>query len=467
MSEKAEQAAATADEMGSAERSAEKQPKRGMKKRYKIPLIIVCVLVGLVVLAQVLVGPVGRSVAQGQATKQLGTPVRIEALKVNLFTGHVRVGGLRVVNPPEDPANPPAEEVLAVSVDAIDVDVSVGSLLGGAVVVDHIEVDNPVLLIERGADGKMNLQRLAENIQKNAPPKEEKPTAAEPGEPTAVTVKRLRLRGGRITYVDRSQGEPVYEMVVDNLTVTGDDLSTEEPVGAPTQPLTITADLKSGEEQGSLAVKTMLAALKQPLNADIDVRFEQVNLSEMPLTSGDAGDLRVRKGNVLITAKCTIRDDVIATDQMVQVRGLQFRHTARSGRLLQVFGVPVEVLNVFLVATDGLLYVDFPVSGTVSEPEVRFEKAFQQTIAAGPTRMLNRVAELPGDFLKAGKDITALTTRAVDDTVKAVFDPKTWRLPKIGGGDAKDTPDGKSTGDPLKRLLDPTTWGRKPKKPDE
>ena len=67
-----------------------------MKKAYKIALIVTAVLIVLVLALAVAVSPVTKNYVEKHDRELLGRSIRMERLRINIFTGRLRVEGLRI-----------------------------------------------------------------------------------------------------------------------------------------------------------------------------------------------------------------------------------------------------------------------------------------------------------------------------------------------------------------------------------
>jgi len=362
----------------------------------------------------------------------------------------------------------PDEAGPAVRVGTVEARVNVADALAGRVAVRALEIEAPSVRVERDIKGRIRLplpvgRGAARGVGTgnrggplNVGGADPVSTAAIP-----VTVEALRVRNGTVVYVDRSQGEPAYEMRIEDLSAVGYGLSTEAEGDALTGAIALTGAVRSGEQRGTLVLRAWLGGLRRPFNAEVETRIVGADVAQVPLTHGPTGDLRIRRGELLLTSRLTCRDDALSGDQDLQLRRLQLSHTSR--RLpISLFGVPVETLNVFLLTTEGRLYVEFPLTGTIDDPHVPFEKALQATVAAGPRHMLERIIELPGDFLTAGADLGKLIAKPIDDALRKLFDPATWRIkPKTDAPSTRPATTRPTTA-PF-RPPDPGTRDRKPK----
>lgn len=67
-----------------------------MKKWIKITLIAAAVLAVLIVIAAIAVSPVAKNYIEKHDRELIGRSIRMERLRMNIFTGRLRIEGLRI-----------------------------------------------------------------------------------------------------------------------------------------------------------------------------------------------------------------------------------------------------------------------------------------------------------------------------------------------------------------------------------
>lgn len=67
-----------------------------MKKWIKITLIAAAVLAALIVIAAIAVSPVAKNYIEKHDRELIGRSIRMERLRMNIFTGRLRIEGLRI-----------------------------------------------------------------------------------------------------------------------------------------------------------------------------------------------------------------------------------------------------------------------------------------------------------------------------------------------------------------------------------
>ena len=126
-----------------------------MKKGLKITLWIAGSIVGLVVLATLLAGPVAKGYVNSHGEELLGRKVHVDGLRLNVYTGHVAIHGLTLY---EDDAT-----TAFASFDTLDVKAKLLKLLGHTVHLKHVTLAGlKVNVVQKGET--FNFQSLMDHF---------------------------------------------------------------------------------------------------------------------------------------------------------------------------------------------------------------------------------------------------------------------------------------------------------------
>lgn len=184
-----------------------------MKRVWKIVLWVVGIVLGIIVLATLIVSPIAKSYINNHGEELVGRKVHVEGLKVNVYTGHVAVHGMRLY---EDNGS----DVFA-SFDTLDVKASLLKLLGKTVKLKHITLAGlKVNVIQK--DETFNFQSIIDHFASDE--EEDKDTT-----PSDWVMKfyNIRLSHAQIHYHDLANGKQWHLPDV-NLRVPGFVLGGEE-----------------------------------------------------------------------------------------------------------------------------------------------------------------------------------------------------------------------------------------------
>ena len=207
-----------------------------MKSPRKFLLLTLLTLVALIsVLVQSfnILASRHREQVQQELQKVLGQDVSFEALEVNLFgrPGFV-AKEFRIADDPRFAATP------VVRAKELILGVSVWNLFFGRLVIDSLTFNEPEFQVITNEAGLLNLTAFVNRKNELGKfPKLRPPAPERKHSPVAFAIGEVRIREGRVEYVDRSIKEPA-ELRVKNISMT-----MRESVPAQASKITIAASL--------------------------------------------------------------------------------------------------------------------------------------------------------------------------------------------------------------------------------
>ena len=162
-------------------------------------LIGIAAVVTVVVLAVVfLLGNIDKLVKgalEDVGSELLGVPVKVASVEIKLKSGSGQITGLTIANPTGYSAKK------AFQMDMIRLGLNLGSLGKQPLVVDELNIKNPVVELEVKEDGSSNLKTLLNNIDKNSAKADKKAAeqtasdATPKGEPVRISIGNLAITG--------------------------------------------------------------------------------------------------------------------------------------------------------------------------------------------------------------------------------------------------------------------------------
>ncbi|MFC1657157.1 hypothetical protein ACFL2P_01110 [Candidatus Moduliflexota bacterium] len=166
-------------------------------------LIGVAVFTAVVIVAAiVLVGNVEKIVKgalESVGSELMGTRVRVAKVDLDLKSGSGRISGFTVANPEGYSSEK------AFRMDTISLDLKLSSLGKQPLVVEELQIRDPVVRLEAREDGSSNLQTLLDNIRKNsdsadrkAAEGQPKPDDASQGEPVRISFGVIAASGVKV-----------------------------------------------------------------------------------------------------------------------------------------------------------------------------------------------------------------------------------------------------------------------------
>ena len=170
-----------------------------MKIFGKLVLLVVIIIVALVLARNVVV-----KAAVEQGVKAVtGMPLSIGKLDINVSKTLVDIENLAVKNPAG------FHDTTLVDIPKILVDFELASFLGGKAHIEAIEFDMNQFTVVKNEKGELNLDRLRalQGTQKPSTPIK-KPEPQAPAKAMPIQIDMMRLKIGKVVYIDYSGGQP-------------------------------------------------------------------------------------------------------------------------------------------------------------------------------------------------------------------------------------------------------------------
>lgn len=160
-----------------------------MKRAYKITLLVVAVLIVVVLVVAVAVSPVTKSYIEKHDRELLGRSIRMDRLRINIFTGRLRVEGLRIGGT--------NDSTIFFALDSFDMRMRLLPLLSNRVVVKRLHFTAPdIKVYQQGSAFSFDdiLRRFAST--------DTVAVTEEPSKPWEIGLYDIRIRKGRVFYKD-------------------------------------------------------------------------------------------------------------------------------------------------------------------------------------------------------------------------------------------------------------------------
>lgn len=181
-------------------------------------LIGIAAVVVLVVLAVVfLLGNLDKIVKgtlENVGSELLDVPVKVASVEIKLKNGSGQIRGLTIANPKGYLAPN------AFQMDTIRIGLNLSSLGKQPLVLDELNIKNPVVQLEAKEDGSSNLKTLLDNIDKNSAKADKKAAeqtasdATPKGEPVRISIGNLAITGVTV-HVNAAGQEPQKVVIPD------------------------------------------------------------------------------------------------------------------------------------------------------------------------------------------------------------------------------------------------------------
>lgn len=162
-----------------------------MKKWIKITLIAAAVAAVLIVIAAIAVSPVAKNYIEKHDRELLGRSIRMERLRMNIFTGRLRIEGLRIGGS--------EDSTTFFRLDSFEMRMRLWPLLGNRVLVKKIAFAGPdVKIYQRG--NAFSFDDITARFAGDTTAAAEAPE--KPSKPWEIGIYDISIRNGRVFYKD-------------------------------------------------------------------------------------------------------------------------------------------------------------------------------------------------------------------------------------------------------------------------
>jgi uncharacterized protein involved in outer membrane biogenesis len=217
-----------------------------------------------------------------------------------------------------------------------------------------------------GADGKINLQKLAvqKEEQKGDPPAQDKPAetpaaaaASDAAEPKAITIGKINLKDGNIHFSDFFI-KPNYSA---NLTTVQGAISELKPEVPGDLDLQARLDNAAPVE-----IKGKINPLSKDLFLDIVADAKEIELSPMSPYSVKYVGYGITAGKLSFNVKYKVENRKLSAENKIILNQLTFGEKVESPTATKL---PVLLAVALMKDRNGVIDVDLPISGSLDDPQ--------------------------------------------------------------------------------------------------
>jgi len=240
------------------------------------------------------------------------------------------------------------------------------------------------------ADGTLNVQGLVKS-QPTAKQGEKEGTPQAPTEPTPTSIETVTLQGGSIVFTDRFV-KPNFTANMKNVggRITG--LSSEESRRAEVE---LRGNLAN---QSPLEISGTVNPLSRDLFADIKTDFKDIELSPMTPYAAKYAGYSIQKGKLSLSLKYHIEHRKLAADHHLYLDQFTFGEKVESP---EATNLPVRLAVSLLKDRNGVIDLNFPVSGSLDDPEFSVWgvvlKVLKNLLVKAATSPFSLIQALAGD----------------------------------------------------------------------
>lgn len=267
--------------------------------------------------------------------------------------------------------------------------------------IGQLQLDGPVGELLIAQDGSVNVARVlaqdkaAKGEAKAAPAAKPaaQPQAADPADPFPVTISRLRIDNGTMTFADFSQ-QPQFSTRMRDLHGVMTGLST-----VPGRRAQLQFDAGIGE-YGEARISGSMNPFKPAYATDVRVDFRNVDLSALsPYVVRFAG-YEVDSGTLSMDLRYRVEQSRLVGENSVVLDKVQLGKKVESKGALDI---PLELALALLRDENGVVRIGVPVSGDLQNPQFSFGAVVRhalgnvlRNIVSAPFRALASLLKVGG-----------------------------------------------------------------------
>jgi uncharacterized protein involved in outer membrane biogenesis len=358
------------------------------------------------VLVRIALPFVVRAAVKRSLSNALGTNVEIHDVDLSLLRGAIWIQGLRIQGP-EGFNTPEPIQLVELGINA-----KVWSLLGKTLTIQHVTVKDPLVILERNAQGDIGVVRLVEQLAaKKAQEQQPRPLRR-----PALRINSLRVRNGGILYLDHKAGEQPLSTGIYEINAQVQNLRPATPDSQMPTSFELTARLL--DKPGSkVKINGMGDFLNSALSLDAQLEMERLDLAHFSPYYADS-PLEIRQGFVSIDAHAVCHNDML--DMPIQITFSNMDVGLRSGMPMRnVFGVPAGLAASFFLSPEATLPITAHVKGNIREPHFNLTRTIASAVSTAMRSKILQLQHAGKLAVDTGKEIIETTVEAGKETLKA------------------------------------------------
>ena len=236
----------------------------------------------------------------------------------------------------------------------LKVDVAPSELFKMVFRVREVLIDRPVITVERGKDGEVNLLSL---IPASTGDKKVEAAPA-PSEAPDIVIEAVRLKDGRADFVDRSV-KPVYKAALTEIGVLVEGLTS----GPGRAGVSINALL---DGYAPFEITGSLDPLGSDLFVDLKIAFKNFSLSSVSPYTGKYIGNNISKGKLFLDLEYLIEERKLDAKNDLRIDSVMLGEVVQSEEATKL---PVALALNLLKDRDGVIDIKMPLEGSLDDPE--------------------------------------------------------------------------------------------------
>lgn len=308
--------------------------------------------------------------------------------------------------------------------------------------IGEITLRDPAIRLVTGKDGSLNLSRLMRKTESQAAEPTPPPAAREsPGKkttPTPVDIDVVRLSKLSATFIDESI-DPVVATGITDLSGTIKGLSSKQVAKAQ---VALAGEV---DEVAPIKIQGQINPLSEDAYTHLTFLFQGVDLTAVSPYAGKYVGYPITKGKLSLDLMYQVSKKQLVGENKVLVDQLTFGEKTDSP---DATSLPVRLAVGLLKDRRGLIDIDLPVRGDLSEPDFRYGRvvlnALVNLITKVATSPFSALGGLVGgggedlqfiEFVAGSEDVGEAEQQKIDSIAKALQERPALRVDVIGTAD--------------------------------
>jgi len=298
-----------------------------------------------------------------ELNKTTTTKIDLDSLRFNLASGEIHFSGLRIYNPPgcHDPY------FLSVKDGLIVIDLR--GLLSKKISVRTISVRQPEVYLELARNGELNAAAI---FKKGGP------------HPAGITfpgtIAKVAVDDGRVKFASYQADADGASVIFDRIVLSVEDVRPAARANELPTRLSCSARLPAGDGTGRLELSARGNFISPQIDFDLQLTARNMSIPYFMPFYARTSPIIVSSGIFDLDSTCRCRDNSLNALQKVRIRKLGLLVNPERAGATILFGLPIlNVINYF-VNSDGRLDFEFPVTGTITDPQFKLFEALHHVM---------------------------------------------------------------------------------------
>lgn len=312
-----------------------------------------------------------------------------------------------------------------VKIDSVSVSPGIFSLISRRPVLKEIKVVNPEFIYEK-LKPPAAPQPSEEAVQMPAPeatslvqqaPSVAPQAAPDRGKPLYLVIKRLKISGGKVNFIDHAVGEQPLKLLIRDISFNLTNLHLAPYSAITNFEIKGKIPWEAGTEEGKIDVSGWLNLFKKDIQATLKV-VDIDGIAFYPYYSSwvDLEKARIEKAKLSFTSDIQGLNNDVTAQCRLELTDIIFKPRGPEEQQEKAEKIAFAVLDIFRALNQGSVVLNFNIKTKMDRPEFNFSQirtAFEQKLSEGrrgegfkPQVVLTLPSKLIEGTVKGATDIT-------------------------------------------------------------